>query len=317
MRTKRLAVIVLIVALGGASARAAFQEPISSPESAALGHTSLTASRDSASLFSNPAQLAGMQQGDFYFMYNQMYSGLAGAGTIGQGFISGALPTRLGAFGFGVGMFQAAGLYQERTMALTYARRLGERLEIGVTGKQLYHSFMISGDPLAAADPVFRNGRSASALALDFGIVGRVSPALRLGLAVRNANRPNVGLAVADPVPREIQGGLAYEFAAARRLRLTADLAYRGEDSGVQDRLTPALGLEKGVGDGKFVFRCGVTPLELTAGFGLRWGLIGLDYALVLRRNLLDGNFGTHMLGLRVRFGGSEETVSVPREALR
>jgi hypothetical protein len=58
------------------------------------------------------------------------------------------------------------------------------------------------------------------------------------------------------------------------------------------------------VADGRFAFRFGVTPLALTAGFGLRWGLLGLDYALVLNRNLIEGNVGTHQLGLRVRFGG-------------
>jgi hypothetical protein len=135
----------LLVAIGviASPARAAFQNPIVSPESAAMAGASLTSSHDSTSLFSNPAQLAGMAQPDFYFMYDQMYAGLAGVGTIGQGFVSAAVPSRLGSFGFALGMFRASGLIEERTLAVTYARALNDRIEVGVTGKQLYHSYLI------------------------------------------------------------------------------------------------------------------------------------------------------------------------------
>jgi hypothetical protein len=305
MTTKPLAAALLALALAGAApAFASFQNPIVSPESAALGGASLTSSHDSASLFGNPAQLAGMMQPDFYFMYDQMYAGLAGVGAIGQGFISGGLPTRYGTFGFGLGMFRAAGLMEERTLALTYARKLTDRLEIGLTGKQLYHSFLIGGDSLAAADPVFAQGHSSSAFGLDLGLRAKVTDAFHVGLVVRNLNEPNVGLAIEDRVPREVQGGLSYDL-AKRRLRFTADLTYRDNNAGAtQERLTPALGVEKGFQDSRFVFRAGLTPDSFSAGFGLRWGTVGLDYALVLNRNLIAGNVGTHQLGLRVRFGG-------------
>jgi hypothetical protein len=304
MRTKKLASLLLSLACAATPARAAFQLPIASPESAAMAGASMTSSRDSASLFVNPAQLARTRRADFYFMHNQMYAGTAGVGAIGQSFLSAAVPSRLGTFGFGVGTFQAAGLMEERTIALTYARRLG-RLELGVTGKQLYHGFASAGDPLAANDPVFNNGRGKSALTFDLGVAAQVAPPLRVGVVVRNANSPDVGLAVEDRVPREIQAGAAYELSGRRGLTLTADVAYRDDRSlSSQDRLVPGVGLEKRLAGDKFAFRFGVTPLEFTAGFGLNWGMIGLDYALVLRRTLMEGNVGTHMLGLRVRFGG-------------
>ena len=295
----------MALAFAAAPVRAAFQLPIESPESAAMAGASMTSSRDSASLFVNPAQLAGTRHADFYFMHNQMYAGMEGVGSIGQSFLSAAVPSRLGTFGFGVGTFQAAGLMQERTIALTYAKSLGDRFGIGVTGKQLYHGFQSAGDPLAANDPVFNNGRGKSAITFDFGVAAKISEPLRVGVVVRNANSPDVGLAVEDRVPREIQAGAAYELGARRGLTLTADVAYRDDRSlASSDRLTPGVGLEKRLAGDRFAFRFGLTPLEFTAGFGLNWGMIGLDYALILRRTLTDGSVGTHMLGLRVRFGG-------------
>jgi hypothetical protein len=301
----------LSAALCAAPARAAFQVPIASPESAAMAGAGLTASRDSASLFINPARLAGMERPDFYFMYDQMYAGLAGVGPIGQGFVSGGLPTRHGTFAFGLGMFRAAGLLEERTLALTYARRLGQRVEAGVTVKQLHHSYLVGDDPLAAADPVFRNGRSKGAFGMDAGVSVRVTEPLTLGVAFRNLNRPDVGLAVEDRVPREIQTSAAYAL-PNKHLRFTADLLYRDNDAGaLRDHLTPSVGVEKSLEGDHFLFRAGLTPEALTAGFGLRVGNIGLDYALVLNRNLIQGSVGTHQLGLRVRFGGPKEKPAV------
>lgn len=308
MNAKRTVAVFVAALLAAASvpARAAFQEPISSPESAAQANASLTSSRDSSSLFVNPAQLAGMTRGDFYFMHNQMYAGMQGVGSIGQGFISAAMPTRFGSFGFGLGMFRAAGLLEERTLALTYAKSIG-RFAFGVTGKQLHHGYLIGDDPLAAKDPVFKDGRSSSAMALDFGVTAQATERLRLGAAVRNFNNPDVGLATSDRVPREIQAGAAYQL-RQRGLRVTADVTYRDAEAGTtRERLTPAIGLEKTMSDGKFAFRFGLTPDDITAGFGLKFGVVGLDYALVLRRQLIEGSVGTHMIGLRLRFGGGAE----------
>jgi hypothetical protein len=311
-KAKRLLSVTLSAALlGGTTARAAFQVPIASPESAAMAGTGLGGSRDSASLFVNPARLAGMIRADFYFMYDQMYAGMPGVGTIGQGFVSGGVPTKHGVFAFGVGMFRAAGLLEERTLALTYGRKLGERVEVGVTAKQLSHSYLIGNDPLAANDPVFRNGRSAAAFALDFGLTAQATDELTLGLAVRNLNRPDVGLAVSDRVPREIQASAGYAL-RDKRLRFTTDVTYRDNDAGrLRDHLTPAVGVEKSLEGERFLFRAGLTPQSLSAGFGLRLGNLGLDYALVLNRNLNQGSVGTHQLGLRLRFGGPAEASRV------
>jgi hypothetical protein len=310
--THRIAAFFVACALAFCgTADAAFQNPIQSPESAALGGASLTASHDSSSLFVNPAQLARMRQADFYFMYDQMYAGLEGVGTIGQGFLSGGLPTRFGTFAMGMGMFRAAGLIEERTLSFAYGKQLSDRVDFGVVAKQLYHNYLINGDALAQQDPIFAHGHSASGFALDLGVVGHVTRRFNLGLAIRNLNRPDVGLATEDRVPREIQGGASYEF-PSRHIRVTGDLTYRDNDAGrLRDHLTPAVGIEKSFEQDRFVFRLGATPDSFSAGFGLRWGPVGLDYALVLNRNLIQGNVGTHQLGLRIRFGGPKAAAAV------
>ena len=251
----------------------------------------------------NPARLAAVERADFYFMHSQMYAGMEGVGTIGQGFVSSAFPTRWGTLGLGLATFRAEGLLSERTVMVSAARRFG-RLELGVTGKHLHHGYESAGDPLAANDPVFANGRSKGAFSLDAGAAFRVSEPLTIGVAVRNLNAPNVGLAVEDRVEREVQAGAAYDFGEKTGLRLTGDLLVRENRSGGQRALTPALGLEKRFSEAA-KFRFGASGSELTAGFGLQFGGIGLDYAFVLRRRLIEGSLGTHTLGLRVRFGPS------------
>lgn len=308
LNMKKTAVAVFLALLAAAvPAGASFQEPVAGPESSALAHAALTPTRDSSALFLNPAALGGLRGADFYFMHNQMYAGISGVGSISQGFISGAFPTRLGSFGFGVGMFRASGLLEERTLALGYARQLGSRVHVGVTGKHLRHGYLTGDDPLAAGDPVFSQGNARGAFALDLGMTARISDPLTVGVAARNLNRPDLGLAVEDRVPRELQAGAVYDFGSGRHLRATADVLYRDQEFDAVDRFVPSAGLEKGFGDERVVIRMGLSPLELTGGVGIRWGLMGLDYALVLRRHLLEGSVGTHMLGLRIRFGGRAE----------
>ncbi|MBI4375454.1 MAG: type IX secretion system membrane protein PorP/SprF [Elusimicrobia bacterium] len=272
---------------------------------AAMGNASLASPFQSSSLFINPATLAGMRSGDVYLMYNQLYPGID-VGHIGQGLISTGWPTRYGSFGFGVGTFAASGLKNERTISLAYAYPVHERVKLGLTGKQLYHGYSVGSDPLASADPVFRDGTSQSTLSLDAGMVLSLSDPFEMALAVRNLNAPDVGLTSRDRVPREAQLGLAYSWSGVR-FKATADLAYRAAEYGTfKDKFVPSVGVEKSFENDLFQLRAGASPWEFTAGFGLKFGRYSFDYAMVLRRNLVAG-YGNHLVGLRVEFGPGEE----------
>ena len=294
----------VLLAAGARSARAAFDQPPAGAQAAAMGAAALAARGDSSALFLNPALTAGMSRPEAYFLYNRFYAGLSGVEGLGQGFAALGVPTRLGTLGVGYGDLHASGLLSERVLGVSFARRWFDAFEAGVTGKYLHHRYLIGSDPSASSDPVFRDGTSRGAFSLDLGLSAAVIGPLRAGLAVRNVNRPDVGLASEDRVPREIQGSLSYDF-EDWALRLTADYLYRDAGSGsLRERSVPSVGLEKGVADGRVRFRAGAGLDTFSGGVGLQFDRLGFDYAFVLSRGLLSDNAGTHMLGVRCRFGG-------------
>ena len=243
-------------------------------------------------------------------MYNRFHAGLSGVDAMGQGFAAVGIPLKHGALAIGYADFLASGLLEERVVGVTFARRWLDAFEAGVTGKYLHHRYVIGSDPSAAADPVFRNGASRGALALDLGLSAAVAGPLTAGLAMRNINRPDVGLESEDRVPREIQTSLSYDI-KDWGLKLTADYLYRDADSGsLRERSVPGVGLEKALDEGRVKFRLGVTPDRLSGGGGVQFDRVGFDYAFILSRNLLADNAGTHMIGIRYRFGGGAPSSS-------
>lgn len=307
----RALLCALFFAAAARSAHAAFDALPVGAQAAAMGGAGLAGRGDSAALFLNPAGVAGLKRPEAYSMYNRFYAGLSGVGGLGQGFAALGVPTKLGILGVGYGDLRASGLLEERVIGVAFARRWFDAFEAGVTGKYLYHRYLIGADPSAASDPVFRNGAARGAFALDLGLSAAVAGPLTAGLAVRNINRPDVGLASPDPIPREVQASLSYAV-ESWGLRLTADYHYRDAGSGSpRERSVPGVGIEKSL-EGELVkFRVGATPDQFSGGAGLQFDRLGFDYAFTLSRNLLADNAGTHKLGIRYRFG--DAAPSVPR----
>lgn len=300
----RAVLAALLIAAGARQAQAAFDAPPVGPQAAAMGGASLAGRGDSAALFLNPAGVAGLKRPEAYFMYNRFYAGLSGVDGLGQGFATVGIPTKFGAVGIGYADLQASGLLEERVIGVTFARRWFDAFEAGVTGKYLYHRYLIGSDPSASADPVFRNGASRGAFAFDLGLSAAVAGPLTAGLAVRNINRPDVGLESEDRIPREVQAGLSYAV-ESWGLKLTADCLYRDADTGsLRGRSVPGIGLEKALDGDRVKFRVGATPDQFSGGAGIQFDRLGFDYAFILSRNLLADNAGTHMIGIRYRFGG-------------
>jgi hypothetical protein len=295
------------LALTAPFAHAAFDTPLITPQAAAMGGASLANTADSGALFLNPAASARLESAEAYFMYNRLYAGLSGVGSIGQGFAAFGVPTKYGTFSAGYGDFQAAGLLEDRTIGVSYSRRLFGVLDFGVTGKYLSQNYLVGSDP-AGSDPVFANGTSRSAFALDAGVIAPLTGALKAGLAVRNINEPNMGLASVDRVPRQIQAGLSYDV-APYALRVTADYVYSDVPSGsLTDRSLPSVGLQKGFADNMVRFRVGASPDEFTGGIGISLGPVDFDYTFILNFGLISNNAGTQQAGLRYRFGAGKSS---------
>lgn len=293
---------LLFLGAGGGRARAAFETSAAGAQATAMSGAGLASRGDSAAMFLNAAGVAGLPAPEGYFLYNRFYAGLAGVESLSRSFLAFGVPTKAGSFAIGLDQFQASGLLQERVIGLSFARRWFDSFEAGVTAKYLHHRFILDSDPGAAADPVFSGGTGKGAFALDFGVAAAVGGPLTAGLAARNVNRPDVGLATPDPVARELQGSLAYDV-PRWRLRLTADYAYRELDSGsLRDRGVPGIGVEKALGGGRAKFRAGATLDQFGGGVGVTFHRLTFDYAFVLSRNLVSDNAGTHLIGVRWRF---------------
>lgn len=291
--------------LWGAAARrahASFESPPVGARGAAMGGAILAAPGDSSALFLSPASLAGLARPEAYFLYNRFYAGLGGVGGAGQGFLAFGVPLKGGVLGVGYGDLRAFDLLQERYIGLAYARRWLDLFEGGITAKYLHHRFLIDNDPLAAGDPVFSEGTARGAVAFDAGVSAAVKGALSAGLAVRNINRPDVGLESEDRVPREAQAGLSYD-ARSWGLRMTADFLYRDVSGTFREKTVPGIGFEKTLESGAAKFRLGATLDQFSAGGGIQFDRLGFEYAFILTRNLLANNAGTHIIGIRYRFG--------------
>ncbi|MBI5199957.1 MAG: conjugal transfer protein TraF, partial [Elusimicrobia bacterium] len=259
---------------------------------------------DSTAMVLNVAGMSSLPAPELYLMASRLNAGLDTGAGLTKNFMTAGLPTRLGSFGLAVGEFKAAGLMAERTYALGFARSLGRLARFGISGKLLQHAFSPQGDKLAEGDPVFKNGTSKSAFGLDVGLLASPLPMLDVGLAVRNVNQPDVGLASVDRVPRGFRGGMALRFSGIG-VTATGELAMRsGPNTGPWSTLVPSVGLEKTLMNGLVAFRVGGGPAELSGGVGLRRASFGFDYSFSWSRTLGPGGFGSHLIGVRYQFAG-------------
>ncbi|MBI4396843.1 MAG: type IX secretion system membrane protein PorP/SprF [Elusimicrobia bacterium] len=264
-----------------------------------MGSVFLASRQDPSSLFTNPAGFADLSTSEISFLYGKPYAGLPNVG-FGTGLATFAFPTRLGQVGVGYSLFQAQDILKEQAFALSYAVPF-RLIHVGLTVKRFTQSFSPGSDPFAARDPVFQNGLSRSATGLDAGALMPIGEFLNLGAAVRNINEPDIGLITEDKILREIEAGLSVRLAGAGLLTSGNVVFKRGTDGSGIESIFPYLGLEKSLA-ANFSVRAGLNRLEYTTGFGFRKGFLGLDYAIVFNRNLLEDNTGSHKIGVTYRF---------------
>ncbi len=178
----------------------------------------------------------------------------------------------------------------ESEIALGYGRRLGRAWSVGGVVKMQRHSLA---------------GLSGSGVGLDLGVLLKplvvlgsgagAAERLNLGLAVRNAVQPSIKLDTeAVPDPTGVRVGLAYDrpFLKQGSLLATVDLEKTSDmntrlHTGLELRVVSLLAVRGGLNNG-----------TLTAGTGVRWRDIAVDYAF--EDNVLSN---VHRIGVSLAFG--------------
>lgn len=306
MKLTRLIILLSLVAPH--LAQAAFLDGGWGARPIGMGGAFTAVADDTNAPLFNPAGLTQVQGHEFTAMYARLFSGLtlySGDDTskLGQSYIAyGMKPTRFGSFGVSWANFTTTHLYREDTVILTWAKPLSEQFSFGINGKYLRRS--LSLDARTANDPVFAGGSSAAGMAVDAGILykpqNNVLEGLRVGLAGKNLNQPDVGFKETDRVPTEWRLGLAYQQNQMPWFVPVFDLSHRNRQMGYYG------GAESWLFGNTLGLRAGANRDEASAGisyyqsvkknFGFR-----LDYGFTVPFFVEDTN-GSHRFQVTLYF---------------
>lgn len=308
-----LAILWLFLPAGG---NAAFQDLGLGARPVGMGGAFTAIADDSNAPLYNPAGIVQIQTHELSATYANLYSGLdLNAGndnsSLNQGYFAFAarpLP-HIGSLELSWGTFSATHLYREDTVRLTYARNLGDffpildnALALGLNLKYLRRSVTL--DEFTANDPVFSGGTSASAATVDAGVLyspheGRLT-GLRVGLAVNNLTRPDVGFQTVDKLPIEYRLGLAYQARQLQWIIPALDIVRRDDSTSI------GAGVESWLLRNTLGVRAGVNRDEGAAGLsyfqklGRNYGM-RLDYGFTIPF-FVEGSGGSHRVALSLYF---------------
>ena len=273
-----------------------------------MGGAFVALADDSSAIMFNPAGLGQIEKARVAAAYDRLYAGL-GDDTLGRGFVSYIQPAQdYGAFALNLNILNAP-LYKETTITFGYGKPLGSAY-LGLNAKGLFASF--EENDYTAMDPLFSDGMSSNGIALDLGILYKLTDSTSFGLAILNVNEPNMALdkdADAD-VPLTLQTGVAMRFGNTVP---TIDLTYRNKKLNDDPDINLHFGLESWIADGSIALRGGINfhDMALGASYVFSRGKnieAQLDYAfrypLFFKDDSISDIYGTHQFSLDVRFGG-------------
>jgi len=260
---------------------------------------------------SNPASLLETSSPELTAVYGRLYSGLTDDSKIGQGYFGFAGPVKRylpGAAGFSWNDTRLSEAYSETTFSVSYATAVYRGVGAGVTLKYLRRAYVSDG--YTELDPVFSGGYSKSGFGADLGFFYRPQPRYALGLAFKNINKPDMGLADADRLPMEIRAGASYVM---RTSLLGLDASFAGSD------YTVAAGAEYSF-QRRYAMRMGLAAgndsrRNINLGLGGRFGLAEFDYSFSLPIGGISGTMGSHRLAFSFRFGPEADVFAVSEAA--
>lgn len=285
---------------------ALFNDSACGARSIAMGGAFTAVPGGAESICANPAALLETSSPELTAVYGRLYSGLSDDSKIGQGYFGAATPVRQylqGNAGFAWNDTRLSDAYDESSFSVSYATSVYRGLGAGVTLKYLRRAY--TSDAYTAMDPVFAGGYSKSGFGADLGLFYRPEPKYALGLAIKNFNRPDMGLAGKDRLPAEVHAGASY---LVNTSLLDLDASFAGPDftmaAGAEYTFQKQFSLRMGISAGNYSRR------SVNVGLGGRFGLAEFDYSFSLPISGISGTTGSHRLAFSFRFGPEAAALS-------
>jgi hypothetical protein len=281
-----------------------------------MGGAFTAVANDGNAVFYNPAGLRTIPKAEIDFVYARPFAGLKGVDLwTGTGIMAYNLNT-WGNVGLSWTETSVQTLYQERTLALSYAHgvavhfgRLDGQLLAGANLRQLSYGFSL--DARTQSDPVFRNGDTRSETAFDLGFLYRhgARGRFRTGLFIRDLNEPNLGFVDQVRQDRSYRFGFAYQTASIPHVPFDIMPSFDFEVS--RDRKEYSLGVEAWHVSRVAALRTGAslsdghfrdTSAGLSWVFASRRGMdFQLDYVFIVPLQFRESS-GSHSMGLGIKF---------------
>jgi len=252
-----------------------------------MANSDVGLSNDAFSLFNNPAGLAQLNWREVGIFYSPAPFGLT---ELSNGYVAYNEPFHFGSISIG-GMTYGFDLYRESKVVLGYAYNYENILFAGVTIN--YHTYSI------------QNYGSTSAVYFNVGGLVYILDELRWGFVVTNLNRASIA-DIDDQIPMVLSTGFSYDILQNFSLNfaLEKDISYNPSvQFGIEYEIIEYISLRAGTSN---------DPSRFTAGLGINYSLISLDYAFFTHQDLGL----THQAGIILSFGKEGSRSSVVRRYL-
>ncbi len=268
-------VLVLLILVGWQIGWSAFERMPQGGKAISMGGASVALWQNPWAAFSNPGALVSVGDRTVSLFYSPQPFGLK---ELASGSFSFLEPMQIGTFALSGTRFGFE-LYREVTLTASYSRMFEEIFACGVNVN--YYSLSI------------QNYGSASAIGIDVGLLITISDELQWGCAASNLNAPRIG-AAKEKLPQGFSTGVCYRPTPNATLvaDIFKDIRYETElHIGIEYSVLDLVDIRGGTAGG---------PSTLTAGVGIHYSLLELDYAFTNHPDLGM----THQASLSIRLGG-------------
>lgn len=239
-----------------------------------IANADVALANDVFTLFNNPSGLAQMNWKEVGIYYSPAPFGLT---ELANGYVAYQQPFSFGSLGIG-GMTYGYELYRESKIILGYSYNYDNILFLGAAIN--YQTYSI------------QNYGSTGVFYLNLGGLVYILENLRWGFSTSNVNRATVA-DQDDQIPVVFNTGFSFEILQNFSLNVSLEKDIRYDFSlafGIDYDIIEYLSLRIGAAD---------NPSKFTAGIGINYSILGLDYAFFTHQDLGL----THQAGITLSFG--------------